>query len=115
MLILVGFDTSFVKKIQIFSKKFINVQNRVPKTKSAPFFDEKCLFKFSNVHLVGIHVQKALHLQETGGGKAVESTPPAPGSPRRFQTMIGIGLIEKFHDLHRVERRLLLLINLESC
>ena len=37
------------------------------KTKSAPFFDEKCLFKFSNVHLVGIHVQKTLHLRETGG------------------------------------------------
>ena len=87
MLTLVGFDTLFVKKFKFLSKILQKCPKRVPKNKNAPFFDEKCLFKFSNVHLVGIHVQKTLHLRETGGKLEFP-----PGSPRRFQILVGIGL-----------------------
>ena len=54
----------------------------------ATFFYEKCQFRFPNVYSVGVHVPKTLHQRETGG--KLESP---PGSPRRFQTLVGIGLI----------------------
>ena len=98
-----------LKKFNYFSKILQKCPKRIPKKQKCTIFDEKCLSRFSNVHSVGIHVQKTLHLRETRG-----SIPP-PRSPRRFQTLVGIGLIKKFNDIHRVERKLLLLINLESC
>ena len=74
ILILVGFDTLFVKKnSNFFPKYFKNVQKGYQKNKNAPFFDEKCLSRFSNVHSVRIHVQKTLYLRETGG-----LIPPSP-------------------------------------
>lgn len=59
--------THFSEKNPILSKK------RVPKTKNGPLFGEKCKFKVPNFHSVGIHVQKTLHLRETGG-----LIPPSP-------------------------------------
>ena len=82
MLILVGFNTSFVKKIKIFFQKIRKFPNkRVSKNQNAVFSDEKSHSRFPNVHLVRIHSRN----------QGQWNTPP-PRCPGRFQTLVGIGL-----------------------
>ena len=83
MLILVGFNTSFVKKkSKFFPKKRKFTNKRVSKKYNAVFLDEKSQSRFPNVHLVRIHSRNQGRWN-----------PPPPRSPRRFQTLVGIGLI----------------------